>query len=51
MMEGLILTAMGLVTDGRNKVIPNYISSVDFDLHASGGQGGELNEPWEAWEK
>ena len=28
----------------------NYIV-VGFDLYDSGVQGGELNEPWEAWEE
>ena len=40
---------MGLVNDGAYDVVPNY-SRVGFYLIASGGEGGELNEPWEAHE-
>ena len=28
----------------------NYIV-VGFDLYDSGGEGGELNKPWEVWEE
>ena len=45
MMEGLILRELDILHDGAIKVNQNY-TIVGFDLHISGGQGGEINEPW-----
>ena len=39
-----------MLNDGVYDMIPNYIV-VCFDLCDSGRQGGELIEPWEAWEE
>ena len=46
-MNGLRLREMGLVNDGAYDMIQKY-SRVGFDLYDSGGQSGELNDPWEA---
>ena len=37
---------LGFLHDGAINVNKKY-TKVDFDLHASGGQGGIINELWE----
>ena len=49
-LEGLRFIQWWLVNYGANDVNQDY-SDVGFDLVDNGGQGGEFNAPWEAWEE
>ena len=47
MMDGLIVRALRCFTRWFKQHDTKY-TKVGLDVHASGGKGHEINEPWEA---